>query len=404
MRGGESPDLGMPSLVAAVTARADRLAAGSLRPVINATGVILHTNLGRAPLAAEAAAAAALAGSSYTNLEYQLASGKRGSRQAHVNQALQRLSGAEAALVVNNNAAAVLLALAALAGDGEVVVSRGQLIEIGGSFRIPEILACSGARLCEVGTANRTRIGDYEGAIAEGTAALLRVHRSNFTISGFTEDVSLRDLCELGRRHGLPVIDDVGSGAVRRIGEEPTLAAGVEAGADLVCCSADKLFGGPQAGLIVGRAEAVERCRRHPLARALRIDKMQLAALAVTLRLHLYGEDGAIPTLTMLSMSPAELGERAERLARAVGDSAAVVDGFSCPGGGSLPDAELEGPVCIVDPAPLDAETLVEGLRAGDPPVVARISAGRVVLDPRTIDAGDLELTGQLIRDAKAVA
>lgn len=400
LRGGEDPDLDTKALVASVEIRARSLSASSIRPVINATGVILHTNLGRAPIAPEAASAAALAASSYTNLEYELSTGERGSRQAHVEGALCELSGAEAALAVNNNAAAVLLALAALANGREVIVSRGQLIEIGGSFRIPEILACSGARLREVGTTNRTRIGDYEAAIRADTAALLRVHRSNFEMRGFTEDVALADLCDLGERRGAPVIDDLGSGAVEPIGEEPTLSGSVAAGTTLVCCSADKLLGGPQAGLLFGRSEAVEKCRRHPLARALRIDKMQLAALETTVGLHRYGEPDAIPVRAMLSTSDAELRARAGRLAEAVGEPASVFVGASRPGGGSLPETELEGSVCAVDPGPHGADAFAEALRTGDPPVVARIADGRVLLDPRTIDAGDLELTGQLVRAA----
>jgi L-seryl-tRNA(Ser) seleniumtransferase len=393
---GEHVELGDSALDEALLARARALTRLSLRPVINATGVILHTNLGRAPLAREAAQAAALAGASYTNLEYALDSGQRGSRQAHVETPLCELSGAEAALAVNNNAAAVLLALAALAGRGEVVVGRDQLIEIGGSFRIPEILAQSGARLVEVGTTNRTRIGDYERAIGPDTAALLRVHKSNFRTVGFVEEVSLAELCRLGAQHGLPVIDDLGSGAITSIDDEPALTESVAAGAAIVCASADKLLGGPQAGLMLGTADAIGACRRHPLARALRLDKMQLAALETTLRLHRLGDRDAVPVLAMLAATPAQLTQRAERLAEAIGERASVISAASRPGGGSLPATKLPGAACAIDPGADGADALAAALRACDPPIVARIHDGRVLLDPRTIDPLDIELVGEL--------
>ncbi len=398
--GGESVDLSESRLDEALLTRARDLSKASLRPVINATGVILHTNLGRAPLAPEAAEAAALAGGAYTNLEYELDSGKRGSRQAHIEPALRELCGAEAALAVNNNAAAVLLALAAVAEGGEVVVSRGQLIEIGGSFRIPEILAQSGARLVEVGTTNRTRIADYERAIGPDTRVLLRVHQSNFRTVGFTEEVGLEELSRLGEKRGVAAIEDLGSGALSSIDDEPTLQASVGAGAAVVCCSADKLLGGPQAGLILGKAEAIKRCRNHPLARALRLDKMQLAALEVTLRLHRFNGSGAIPALAMLNASNAELERRAEQLAGAIGERASVTRDASRPGGGSLPGVELEGPVCVIDPSPLGAEALAAELRSGEQPVIARISDGRIMLDPRTIEAADIGLVAELARGA----
>src|SRR3954468_14106752 len=263
-----------------------------LRRVLNATGVVVHTNLGRAPLAEEAVERVAEVARGYSNLEYDLGDGARGSRQDHVAAILRRLTGAEASLVVNNNAAAVLLALAALAEGRDVVVSRGELLEIGDGFRIPEVLARSGARLVEVGTTNRTRVADYERAIADETGAILRVHQSNFRVVGFTERPRLRDLARLAERRGLPLIDDLGSGALSPadslvLGDEPTAASAVSDGADLVCFSGDKLLGGPQAGIVVGRAELVERLRRHPLQRALRPDKLTLAALEATLRLYL---------------------------------------------------------------------------------------------------------------------
>jgi L-seryl-tRNA(Ser) seleniumtransferase len=280
----------------------------------------------------------------------------------------------------------VLLAAASMGGDGrEIVVSRGQLIEIGGSFRIPEILAQSGARLVEVGTTNRTRIGDYAEAIRPQTKAILRVHQSNFRTVGFAEEADLEDLCRLGAERGVPVIDDLGSGAIQPIGDEPPLRRSVAAGCDLVCCSADKLLGGPQAGILCGRAEAVGRCRSHPLARALRLDKMQIAALAETLRLHRDEGPDAIPALVMLAAPEEQLRSRATAMAEQIGPAAEVVEGTAPPGGGSLPGTELPGPVCAVDAAPLGADRLSAALREAEPPVIARIAAGRVVLDPRTM-------------------
>ena len=351
LRAGEEVDLSEDAVLEEVRRTAELLSRTGLRQVINATGVILHTNLGRAPIAAEAAAAAELAGACYTNLEYDLESGERGSRQSHIEPSLRELSGAEAGIAVNNNAAGVLLAASALGGGGEIVVSRGQLIEIGGSFRIPEIVAQSGATLVEVGTTNRTRLADFERAIGSQTSALLRVHQSNFRMLGFTEEVGIAELCRLGASHGVPVIDDLGSGAVEEIGDEPLLQASVKAGAALVCCSADKLLGGPQAGVIVGTAEAVDRCRKHPLARALRLDAMQLAALEATLRLHLLQGSRAAPVLAMLSTEPGQLRQRAEVLARTAGAAATIVEGNSRVGGGSLPAHDVRGAVCAIDPA-----------------------------------------------------
>jgi L-seryl-tRNA(Ser) seleniumtransferase len=388
-------------LRAAVAERAGRMQAGTLRPVINATGVILHTNLGRAPLAPAAAEAARGAATRYTNLELDLEGGGRGSRQAHLEPLLRDLTGADAVLAVNNNAAAVLLALAAIATDREVVVSRGQLIEIGGSFRIPEILAQSGARLVEVGTTNRTRIEDYRAAIGNATAALMRVHQSNFRTVGFTEEASLHDLCVLGRTAGIAVIDDLGSGALEPLGDEPTVRASVAAGADLVCWSADKLLGGPQAGILVGSVEAIERCRSHPLARALRLDKLQVAALEATLRLHRDKGPEAIPALAMLAAGEDRLRARAGEMAAIVGDAARVGRSASRPGGGSLPLTELEGSVCLIEPRGIAADELVRRLRAAEPtPVVARIEDGLVVLDPRTMTDLEAEEAARAAREA----
>jgi L-seryl-tRNA(Ser) seleniumtransferase len=347
-----------------------------LRRVINATGVIAHTNLGRAPLPEEALARVHEAARGYSNLEYDLSAGVRGSRQDHVGPILRRLTGAEAALVVNNNAAAVLLALAALAEGREVLVSRGELIEIGDGFRIPDVLARSGARLCEVGTTNRTRAADYERAITEETALLLRVHQSNFRVVGFTEQPRLEELAAIARRHGLPLVDDLGSGALLDIGDEPTAREALSAGADLVCFSGDKLLGGPQAGIVLGRAELVERLRRHPLQRALRADKLTLAALEGTLALYL-DEPARIPVLRMLRDETGSVRARAERLAELVGGE--VEGTVARAGGGALPLAELPSYACAVE------EELAAKLRAANPPVVAVVRDGRTLLDCRTL-------------------
>ncbi len=356
----------------------------TLTRVLNATGVLVHTNLGRAPLAAPALARALEVGRGYSNLEYDLDDGARGSRQAHVAAILRRLTGAEAAIVVNNNAGAVLLALAALAEGREVVVSRGELIEIGDGFRIPDVLARSGAQLVEVGTTNRTRAADYERAVTDRTAALLRVHQSNFRVVGFAEQPSLKDLAAVAGRHGLPLLDDLGSGAIVDLGDEPTAQAALADGADLVCFSGDKLLGGPQAGIVAGRAELVERLQRHPLHRALRIDKLSLAALEGTLLLYL--EPGRalaeVPVLRMLQEGADTVRARAERLAAAVGGE--VEETVARVGGGALPLAELPSYAAAVD------EALAAPLRRGEPPVVGIVRDGRLLLDCRTL--GDEEV------------
>jgi L-seryl-tRNA(Ser) seleniumtransferase len=347
-----------------------------LRRVLNATGVIVHTNLGRAPLAAGALEHVAQAARGYSNLEYDLDAGARGSRQTHVAELLHRLTGAEAALVVNNNAAAVLLALAALAEGHEVLVSRGELIEIGDGFRIPDVLASSGARLREVGTTNRTRAADYEAAAGPDTTVLLRVHQSNFRVVGFTELPSVEELSRVARKHELALVDDLGSGALVDVGDEPTARASLAAGADLVCFSGDKLLGGPQAGIVVGRADLVERLRRHPLQRALRADKLTLAALEGTLRLALETPD-EVPVLRMLREPAETVRARAERLAALVGGE--VEQTIARAGGGALPLAELPSYACAVE------EELAQALRAGEPPVVGIVRDGRLLLDCRTL-------------------
>ncbi|HWC48211.1 MAG TPA: L-seryl-tRNA(Sec) selenium transferase [Solirubrobacterales bacterium] len=399
--GGE-PAPSHEEISASAADRLARLSNPSLRRVINATGVVLHTNLGRAPLAPAAVAQVTEVAAGYSNLEYDLERGERGSRGAHVEDLLCGLSGAEAALAVNNNAAAVMLALAALAGDGEVLVSRGELVEIGGSFRIPDILAHSGATLVEVGTTNRTRLADYAAAIGERTTAILRVHQSNFRIVGFTEQPEAAELAALARERGIAMVDDLGSGALAEIHDEPTVRAAVAASADLVCCSGDKLLGGPQAGILFGRAEAVERCKRHPLARAMRLDKLQLAALEATLRLHRDKGPAALPALAMIEAPEQQLRLRAETMTQAIGPTAAVGRGSGTPGGGSLADVALEGPVCLVDPGANGADALLTRLRQHDPPVIARIVRDRVLLDPRTMSDSDAADAAAAVREALA--
>jgi L-seryl-tRNA(Ser) seleniumtransferase len=374
------------------------LAAGrapALRRALNATGVIVHTNLGRAPLPEAALARAHEVGRGYSNLEYDLTAGGRGSRQDHVAAILRRLTGAEAALVVNNNAAAVMLALAALAEGREVLVSRGELIEIGDGFRIPDVLARSGARLHEVGTTNRTRPADYERAIGPETAVLLRVHQSNFRVVGFTEQPTVEQLAAVARRHELPLVDDLGSGVLVHLEGEPSAKESLAAGADLVCFSGDKLLGGPQAGIVVGRADLVERLRRHPLQRALRADKLALAALEGTLGLYLDPERALreVPVLRMLN-EPAETARaRAERLAAAVGGE--VEETVARVGGGALPLAELPSVACAVE------ESLAEPLRTGEPPVVGVLRDGRLLLDCRTLTDAEAEEVAAAVAAAR---
>ena len=373
----------------------DALAAArrpTLRRVLNATGVLVHTNLGRAPLA-EAALDRVREVAGYSNLEYDLSSGSRGSRQDHLAPLLRRLTGAEAAIVVNNNAAAMLLALAALAEGCEVVVSRGELIEIGDGFRIPDVLARSGARLVEVGTTNRTRAADYERAIGPDTALLLRVHQSNFRVVGFTEQPRLDELAAVARRHGLPLLDDLGSGHLEPrtdlvLGDEPSARGSLAAGADLVCFSGDKLLGGPQAGIVAGRAGLVEQLRRHPLHRALRSDKLTLAALEGTLALHLDRPD-EIPVLRMLGEPAETVRARAERLAQATGG--AVEETVARVGGGALPLAELPSVACAVE------EELAAALRGHEPPVIAVVRDGRTLLDCRTLTDAEADEVAQAV-------
>jgi L-seryl-tRNA(Ser) seleniumtransferase len=368
-----------------------------LRSVINATGIVLHTNLGRSPLAEKAAQAAYEAARGYLNLELDLDSGKRSSRQIAIREWLCRLTGAESATVVNNNAAATVIVLRTVAMGKEVVISRGQLIEIGGSFRIPDIMAVSGAILREVGTTNITRLSDYERAIGPNTGALLQVHSSNYRISGFTKAVALTELTALGKKHGLPVIDDIGSGALvdfARFGfqGEPVARSSIAAGADLVLFSGDKLLGGPQAGIIAGRKEWIQKIEKDPLMRAFRLDKMTLAALEATLRLYLNEERTLpeVPVLRMLGTPLEELRQRAEKLAQQLRGlaglvSVATTEDVAYVGGGSLPDQSMKSWVVEIEADAVSDAELARRLRLGTPAVMARLRGGKLLLDVRTI-------------------
>ncbi len=375
------------TLLPLIEGRLRELTRPSLLPLINATGVIIHTNLGRAVLSDAAQQAMLAAARSYNNLEFDLDSGKRGSRLTHAGRLLRELTGAEDALVVNNNASALVLILSALAKDAEVVISRGQLVEIGGGFRIPDIMRESGARLVEVGATNRTRIADFTAALSDRTAMLLRAHASNFKQVGFVEQPLLSELAALAHERGLLAVDDLGSGTLLDtapfgLEHEPTIQESVAAGADLVCFSGDKLLGGPQAGVIVGRSDVVERLKHHPLARALRVDKLTYAALMATLQ-H-YRRDEAtdcIPVWRMISCPLDEIRERALSWSAAVGGR--VVAGESTVGGGSLPGATLPTALLAIDCESPDK--LMARLRRAEPPVIARIADERVLLDPRTV-------------------
>jgi L-seryl-tRNA(Ser) seleniumtransferase len=391
IRAGMSPP-SAEELVAQAQAFLTARYAFTLRPAINATGVVIHTNLGRAPLSGEARAAMDSVATGYSNLEYDLEMGQRGSRYVHAEALLCRLTGAEAALVVNNNAAAVLLMLMALTRGREVILSRSQLIEIGGGFRIPDVMRQSGARLIEVGTTNRTYVRDYAEAIGEHTAALMVAHRSNFRLSGFVHDPRLEDLAALAREREVLLLEDLGSGTLLDTAEhgllhEPTIQESLAAGADLVSCSGDKLLGGPQSGIILGRNDLVAQLKRFPLTRALRVDKTTLAGLQATLRHYLLGEAlERVPVWQMIAASPADLEQRATAWVQALhaaGVTARVMEGRSAIGGGSLPEETLPTYLLSLDdPAP---DQLAVRLRAMDPPVVARIEDDGLVLDPRTV-------------------
>ena len=395
---GTASDLSAAVIAARAAALARVKAAPALRRVLNLTGALLHTNLGRAPLAPAAVRSIEAVSLGYSNLEFDLESGERGHRYSHVEELLRQLSGAEAATVVNNNAGAVLLALTALAKGKEAIVSRGEMIEIGGAFRVPEVMAAGGVILREVGTTNKTHLRDYGEAIGEETGLLLKVHTSNYRIVGFTASVSAAEMVELGRERGIPVMEDLGSGMLIDLSSfglprEPTVAETVAAGVDVVTFSGDKLLGGPQAGLIVGRREAVEKIRKHPMARALRSDKLTLAALEATLRLYLDPRRALaeIPVMRMLAVSAEELKKSCLRLRRglrtACGDrlQTSIVPETSMVGGGALPLTELPGYALAVTAAGLSADALAARLRTGDPPVVGRIREDRLLLNPRTL-------------------
>jgi L-seryl-tRNA(Ser) seleniumtransferase len=395
-----------PFDVTDVHAELSRLARPRLRPVLNATGVVLHTNLGRAPMAEEACAQVARVASGYCNLEFDLSTGERGSRFAPVVESLCRLTGAEDALVVNNCAAATLLVLSALAEGREVVVSRGELVEIGGGFRIPDVMRQSRATLVEVGTTNRTRRSDYEQALGDRTAVVAKVHRSNFALVGFTEEVSVAELVPLCAPRGLPLFVDAGSGHllpldVAGLGDEPTMRDHVESGADLVAFSGDKLLGGPQAGIVVGRSRLIARLRSHPLHRALRVDKMTVAALEATLSLYREGQPDVVPTRMLLSQSTSVLRLRAERLQAELerqGLASQVLEVESQTGGGTSPLARIPSWACSPEGEP---EAFLARLREGDPPVVGRIADGRLVLDVRCILDGEVEALARAVVTAR---
>ena len=411
---GIEADTTEDAVASAVVLRVALKAKRSLRRVINATGIVVHTNLGRSQLAQAAVDAVTEVAGGYSTLEYDVDSGERGSRHVHVEQLICKLTGAEAAMAINNNAAAVLLGITGLARDKEAIVSRGQLVEIGGSFRIPDIMREGGARMVEVGTTNKTHLSDYEKAMTPDTGLLLKVHSSNFRVVGFTEEVSAAELVHLGGHHGVPVFEDQGSGVLvdlRKWGidYEPTVAESIAAGVDLVSCSGDKLLGGPQAGILAGKWHVIDKLKKHPLARAVRLDKMTLAALEVTLRLYL-DEDVAvreIPTLRMLTTAKAVIGERAVRLAdeisRACGDAylTGTSDDISRAGGGALPMADIPTVVVALSPQRIGVTVLEALLRQWETPIVARINADRLLLDPRTLTLAD---ETEVISALKAIA
>ena len=400
LSGGDPvPDLSQ--IVESVCMEASRQWTTGPRRVINATGVVLHTNLGRAPLSKTALQAMNDAASGYSDLEFELQRGQRGSRQAHVNSLITQISGAEAALVVNNNASAVMLGLAALARNKEVIVSRGEAVEIGGGFRIPGVLAQSGARLVEVGATNRTYVSDYESAIGEETGAILKVHASNFRITGFTHSVEITELVALGRERNLPVLHDLGSGCLLDVSQfglayEPTVQDSISAGCGLSFFSGDKLLGGPQAGIIAGNKGLVQKLAAHPLARAMRIDKLSLSALAATL-LHYLKDEAVteIPVWRMISASESHLKERALALQRTIGPGASIAPGRSTIGGGSLPGETLPAWLIALDG---DPDAMADALRQADPPVIGRIEDDKLVLDLRTIVAEEEDAVAKAVR------
>jgi L-seryl-tRNA(Ser) seleniumtransferase len=409
--GPDISQLGADTVTLQVLERLRLLSRPNLRPVINATGIVIHTNLGRSILADRALKRFPSIAGGYSNLEYALEQGMRGSRHSHVEAILREITGAEAAMVVNNNAAAVLLSLQTLASGREVIVSRGQLVEIGGSFRVPDVMAKSGARMVEVGTTNKTHLKDYHEAIGPETALLLKVHQSNFKIVGFTEEVATADLARLAHDQGLLLLEDLGSGCLldlSRFGlmKEPTVQETLAAGADLVTFSGDKLLGGPQAGIILGKNRLVTAVKQNQLARALRIDKLTLLALEETLKLYRDEETAVleIPTLRMISQTYQEVSRKVRRLLRMVGKletrcfSFELVDGSSKVGGGASPLQELPSRLLSLVPGELSANDIEEWLRSCDPPIIARVEKDRALLDARTIQDGELKTVAQSLK------
>lgn len=409
--GDEMPDVGLSTVVDQITGRVSILSQPSLRQVINATGVIVHTNLGRSPVPKRVVTAFNSLAGCYSNLEYDLNIGKRGSRYVHVQDILRELTGAEDALVVNNNAAAVLIALDTMAKGREVVISRGQLVEIGGSFRMPDVMRKSGAKMFEVGTTNKTTIRDYEAAIVSDTALFLKVHMSNFQIVGFAQEVSLEELVGLGRKYSIPVMEDLGSGCLidlSRYGlkKEPTVQDSVEKGADIITFSGDKMLGGPQCGIILGKKDIISKIKANQLNRALRVDKLTLIALQETLSIYRDEEKAIrqIPTLRMICQSYPSVCRKAERLRGLIGkiDTSNFVislsDGFSQVGGGALPLEEIKSRLLCLSPRRLSASHIVEFLRSYDPPVVVRLEKNNVLLDLRTIQEKEVKIVAAAIQ------
>jgi len=403
----ELPDV--EELCSQVVTAANKKAEYSLKKVINATGIILHTNLGRACISDRAASAAREVAQSYSTLEYNLQAGRRGTRYSHVEELLCKLTGAESALVVNNNAAAVLLILSDMAQGGQVITSRGELVEIGGSFRVPDIMEACGAELKEVGTTNKTHLWDYDRAITEKTRALMKVHTSNYRIVGFSETPTLPELVELGHSRGLPVIEDLGSGCLVDLQQfgiygEPTVQDSVRAGVDVVSFSGDKLLGGPQAGIIVGKKAIVDKLKKHPLTRAMRVDKMTLAALEATLRSYDAGLMNEIPTIAMLSATPALLRGKADALCALMtkaGIAAEVVSTEGQVGGGSVPTQMLPSFAVAVQPAGVNLDQLETNLRLGSPAIIGRINHDRFLLDVRTLRESDYDAIVKAVAEAE---
>ncbi|MDA8238755.1 MAG: L-seryl-tRNA(Sec) selenium transferase [Nitrospiraceae bacterium] len=400
---GKTAELSLESLTGDIRQRISKLSSFSLQPLINATGIVIHTNLGRAVLSDKVLKNVVEASGSYSNLEYDVASGKRGQRHTHTKRLLREITGAEDALIVNNNAAAVFLSLNTVAMGGEVIVSRGELVEIGGSFRVPDVMAASGAVLREVGTTNKTHLRDYEDSINENTALILKVHQSNYRITGFTESVEIEDLVSLGRKHEIPVMFDLGSGCLidlrpYGIHDEPSVSQIVETGADIISFSGDKLLGGPQGGIILGKKRYIEKIQKNPLARAVRIDKLAIAAFEATLMEYMDTENAKreIPVLAMLLQAPGEMETRAKKIAsalrRKVGEKdIRVIRDSSKAGGGSLPEVEFPTYAVAIKPSGISVNELESRLRNSSPPVIARIREDSLLLDVRTVREREID-------------